>query len=385
MASPINMEGASCPCIDASEILAKHSNCLQEITGEPGIRYQEVCFPLTFGSSRCAPHDVGLDPRCPTAANGENATSVPDFCGEEWCYVDLQTCRLTPELVYRTSNFGDQSDMELYYSYSVCNASADQFLSYQTTQSVQGVTLRAAFPVIRGGMHFKRNESGEIVSSNGPEYYNDTIPWLGSAIDYFNAVIEISDMAGVEYTFRSIGADSKGLDPFTGLVHDVQAGLVDVAISTYWITSDRLQMTPYTTPVAVDQIVLFVPQPEVDGGTLKENVIKIFAPFDYSLWICLIVLILITAFVNIWLSTTRGVKSYLSLRVQGARWRKATVAGKASIVGGMMLDSVMIFSTYMFGHAVELNWQSVSYSMRSNYCLPISLMERMLVIPSTWM
>jgi hypothetical protein len=361
MASPSYTEGMSCPCIDASEILAKHSNCMQEITGEPGIRFQEVCLPLTFGSFRCAPHDVGLDSRCPAAANSENV-SVPDFCGEKWCYVDMETCRLTPELVYRTTNFADQSGIDLYYSYSVCNASADKFLSYQTTQAVQGVTLRAAFPVIRGGMHFKRNASGELVNSDGPEYYNKTIPWLGSAIDYFNAVVEISNMAGVEYTFRSIGADTLGLGPFTGLVHDVQAGLVDVAISTYWITSDRLQMTPYTTPVAVDQIVLFVPQPEEDGGTLRENVMKIFAPFHLNLWLCLLALILITAFVNIWLSTTRGVKSYLSRRTQGARWRNATMAGKARITGGMMFDSMLIFSTYMFGHAVELNWQSVSHS-----------------------
>jgi hypothetical protein len=177
----------------------------------------------------------------------------------------------------------------------------------------------------------------------------------------------------VEYTFRSIGADSLGFDPYSGLVHDVQAGLVDVAISTYWITTERLQMTPYTIPVAVDQVLLFVPQPEVDGGTLRDNVIKIFAPFTLNLWLCLFALILITAFANIWLSTTRGVKSYLSRRMQGGRWRQANLAGKARITGGMMLDSVLIFSTYMFGHAVELNWQSVSHFLRSNHCMQIIL------------
>jgi hypothetical protein len=148
-------------------------------------------------------------------------------------------------------------------------------------------------------------------------------------------------MAAVKYTFRSIGADSAGLGPFTGLVHDVQARLADVAISTYWIASDRLQMTP---PVAVDQVVLFVPQPEEDGGASRENIVKIFAPFTLNLWICLVALILLTctALVNIWLSTSRGVKPYLSRRTQGARWRNATVAGKARITGGMMLDSMLI-------------------------------------------
>ncbi|CAB9527882.1 receptor ionotropic, delta-2 [Seminavis robusta] len=341
----------SCPCINSTEILIEHSNCEQD-NGDAGIRFEEVCFPLTFGSNACAAHDVGLDPRCTTTSAKE---VLPEFCGEHWCYVDRDACRVTPEQLYRSDMFDDHVD--LFYSYSVCNASADSFLSYQTTQSLQNVTIRAAFPIMRDLMHFKRTESGELAQNKGPEYYNDDVPWQGYAIDYFNAVVELSNAAGVEYTFRSVGADEL-YDPFTGVVHDVHAGLVDVAISTYWITSQRLQMTPYTTPVAVDQVLLFVPQPEVDGGGLQDNVVKIFAPFDPNLWICLWILILLIAFVNIWLSTTRGVHSYLSRRMTGSRWRRAGVVQKATILGGMVLDSTMIFSTYMFGHSVELDWQS---------------------------
>ena len=110
----------------------------------------------------------------------------------------------------------------------------------------------------------------------------------------------------------------------------------------------------------VDQVLLWVPQPELQGGSLRDNVVKVFAPFDANLWACLGILILVTACVNIWLSTTRGVHSYLSRRIRGSRWKEAPALGKARIVAGMMLDSLMVFSTYFFGHSVELDWQSVS-------------------------
>jgi len=230
---------------------------------------------------------------------------------------------------------------------------------YETTKPVEGVTLRATIPNMRDLVHFKRNPTTyELAESTGPEYYNDTISWHGYVIDYFNAVVELSNMAGVEYTFRTVGADDAGYDPFTGVVHDVHAGLTDVALSTYWITSDRLQLTPYSTPIAVDQVLLWVQQPNMDAGSLRDNIVKIFAPFNVELWAMLCALVLIVAFVNIWLSTTRGVRSYLSRRIHGHRWREASAVGKARIIAGILLDSIVIFSTFMFGHSVEISWES---------------------------
>jgi len=121
----------SCPCIDSSEILKAYSNCILDDTGDPGIRYHEVCLPLTFGASQCAPHDVGLDPRCPFPNATRKEGDAPEFCGEQWCYVDFQACRLAPEQIYRSKAFeADHPALDLFYSYSVCNASADSFLSY---------------------------------------------------------------------------------------------------------------------------------------------------------------------------------------------------------------------------------------------------------------
>ena len=357
-----NTTSSACACIDSRETLLEYENCEIEDTGEPGIRYQQTCLPLTFGASQCAPHDVGVDPSCSASSSSGVAAeiAVPDFCGEYWCYVDLEACRVTPEQMYRSKMFNAQyPTLDLYYSYSVCNASADSFLSYQTTESVQDVTLRATLPTMRDLVHFKLKENGEMAESKGPEYYNDEVPWQGYVVDYFSAVVGLSNMAGVEYTFRSLGADEANDDPYSGVVLDVHAGLTEVALSTFWITSERLQLTPYTTPVTVDQILLWVEQPDVSGGSVSDNISKIFAPFESSLWITLGALTTIVAFVNIWLSTTRGVHSYSSRRMSGQKWKNGSGWEKSQIVGGMLIDSIMIFSTYIFGHSVELDWQSV--------------------------
>ena len=357
---------SSCDCTDNAPLFSERSNCefTDPETGErqPGILYRQVCYPVSYGSNECATHDLGVDPRCPDEGNSTTSMDdMPEWCEEQFCYVDPEACRLSSDLLYRSTMFEG-----VYYSYSVCNGTADNWLQYQTTEGLRDVTLRVTIPIVRDKAHYKLKAGGtanELASSSGPEYYDDSVPWAGFMVDYFDAVVELSDMKGVEYTYRTKGADTLGLGAFTGVVHDVQAGLTDLALSSYWITSDRLQMTPYTTPVFVDQVVLWVPQPESTGGSLADNVSKIFEPFEPSLWIALGATIVLTACVNIWLSTTRGVHSYLSKRIRGGKWRRATMLERFRIISGMVMDSLMVFSTYFFGHAVELDWQSVSHPM----------------------
>ena len=98
------------------------------------------------------------------------------------------------------------------------------------------MTLPNVFPLA----HYKTNEEGKMVEEDGPEYYNNSVPWKGFVIDYFNAILTVSNIPRVEYTFRSLGAAKKGhTSKYTQAVSDVEAGITDIAISSFWATTER--------------------------------------------------------------------------------------------------------------------------------------------------
>ena len=167
------------------------------------------------------------------------------------CWVDLDQCRDSNELFYRAnSNIlgGSEYDSNkpfLYYSYSTCGGSADEWIDFTTTLTLSRHTrpFRIAIPQISPWNHYKRDETtGEILASDAPEYYNNSHPWLGITVDYFNAVLNVSNIPAVIFTHRSVGSAGKGYSSiWTQAVTDVEAGIADLAISSFWITSERCE------------------------------------------------------------------------------------------------------------------------------------------------
>ena len=44
------------------------------------------------------------------------------------------------------------------------------------------------------------------------------------------------------------------------LLYDIQAGLSCLSSSLFWITTERLQMTSFTTPLTIDKVMLYITQ-----------------------------------------------------------------------------------------------------------------------------
>lgn len=44
---------------------------------------------------------------------------------------------------------------------------------------------------------------------------------------------------------------------FTACVHDVQNGLLDLCVGDFWLTPERLELAPFTTPVTLEHLHLF--------------------------------------------------------------------------------------------------------------------------------
>ena len=89
-------------------------------------------------------------------------------------------------------------------------------------------------------VHYKINpKTGEPGQPGGVEYYDNALPWQGWVIDFFDAVQKLSNMPAMSFVHRSKGSAKKSDSPWTQAVTDVEAGLVDAAFSTFWVTAER--------------------------------------------------------------------------------------------------------------------------------------------------
>jgi len=141
-----------CPCIDVSSLLASiPSRSCQLSNGEIGVKLSvEVgCVPLSFGSSNCVQHDIFYDPSC--SLNITTKRSIPSYCVRSWCYVNAESCmKDSYEIIIRSSYFPFNSGINLFYSYTKCNSTADDWLAagkkYDNKKMNKNITIRANVP-----------------------------------------------------------------------------------------------------------------------------------------------------------------------------------------------------------------------------------------------
>ena len=89
----------SCPCL-ANQPQSLNSDGTIDMT-LAGITHK---YPGSYGVSSCSAHDAGLQPYC--------AANPPQFCSQNWCYVNPANCNLTSA----ASTYFSGS----YYSYQTC-------------------------------------------------------------------------------------------------------------------------------------------------------------------------------------------------------------------------------------------------------------------------
>ncbi|KAL7528210.1 hypothetical protein ACHAXR_003461, partial [Thalassiosira sp. AJA248-18] len=361
-----------CPCLNTTSTLASLPNRQCQLpTGETGVHLTlgGSCVPFTYGSSTCLQHDRLYDPICHEDQEHLGESIIPAYCFRPWCYVDVSACmKESEEQVYRSGYFSHESEVDLFYSYSTCNSTADDWLAVEEdlvggSPAMGGVSIVANVPMFvlpskyshfilvtcivlvsvvamllqinlyRGNngssfsfmicyvanistainlfcsvfsVMFKRDGSGQIVTTMGSEYYDNSIPWEGVYLKYVNSVMEISngDIRNITVTHRSKSSSlisngdirnitvthrskASGLvhpsSSYTAAVQDLQDGLVDMAIGPFWITGQRLKMTSFTLPLVSDKTYLVIPRPGTNNS-LNDQIQKVLAPFSYELW-----------------------------------------------------------------------------------------------------
>jgi hypothetical protein len=139
-----------CPCVDVSSMLSpiKSRKCTSPTTGENGVKFsiEGACVPYSYGSSKCLQHDLLHDPSCPLDNIGE--TPVEAYCFRPWCYVDAEACmKNSYERIYRSDYFSFDSGVDLFYSYSTCNSTADDWFKRTNDDLLLGVSILANVPI----------------------------------------------------------------------------------------------------------------------------------------------------------------------------------------------------------------------------------------------
>ena len=146
---------------------------------------------------------------------------VPPYCFRAFCYVDAKTCkRYSEERVYRSGYFGYDENIDVYYSYSTCNSTADDWLEVEDdivgSRALGGIDIEAwvifctylvslflfmcltcyiailyrAVPTYLNPYMYKMDGEGEILLDRGDEYYDDSIPYDGVFIHFAKQIME---------------------------------------------------------------------------------------------------------------------------------------------------------------------------------------------------
>mmetsp|Transcript_34735 Transcript_34735/g.56767 ORF Transcript_34735/g.56767 Transcript_34735/m.56767 type:complete len:669 (+) Transcript_34735:46-2052(+) len=351
-----------CPCTNNTGTLASLSERYCKLpTGDDGI-YLTLggsCVPFSYGSSRCAVHDLLYDPRCKVDAAGEN--DIPAYCVKRFCYVDLATCkRESRERVYRSSYFPFESEVDLFYSYSTCNSTADDWFAVEDdivgSRALGGISIDANIPTYTLPMLYKRDpSSGEIQSAPGSEYYDDNVPYDGVYLHYTKKIVEISngDIRNLTFTHRSkASGDLHPSSSFTAAVQDLKDGLVDMAVGPFWITGQRLKMTSFTIPIVYDKTFLVIPRPGTKD-TLNDQMKKVLAPLSIGLWVLVLAIIVFAALLSVWFSDRSELTMNQNSRRMGLQRNTPKKRRRKIVYARLALDSFLEKGLFFCSAGVE--------------------------------
>jgi len=309
------------------------------------------------------------DPNCQNRLNSPQlngfATTSPHmsrYCFQAWCYVDRDKCkRDSSQEVFASGYFSSSNDAthnSLFYSYTTCNSSAQDWLDYQDATArldndvLGGASLYVTVPAFyQTPYYYKTNNTGG--TERGDEYYNDSVPFEGLYMDYMQDLMRISDgdIKNITYTHTSKSSIQRHpSSTFTAAVQDIKNGLVDMSASAFWITGQRLKMTAFTVPLMYDKTVLVIPTPRIDGGILYEAS-KVMGPFTISLWLVLGVITAISAFLSVWFSD--GEKLAKRRYGKSVRVLRKRNQGNKKVYARLALDAFLEKGLFFFSAGVE--------------------------------
>ena len=282
---------SDCPCVDVSASLPQSNGCLL-LTCASKLRLPTgLCGNVSYGSSTCQTWDAGTNSECVGA-------NRPAFCAEPWCYVDSAQCKLSTQHFRRSHYFSEVPG--LFYSYATCGGDHREWDAQESVGALSQRTLTVTIPTITYYPYHHKVDATNTqpyAAHNEAVYTDDTLPFEGIMMEYLDGLSKSSygstrvGPAGFNFTWTSVSARSSHSSAWTAAVDDVGSGLSDFSASIFWVTPERLRMTPFTLPVTSDLMMLYVPKPKEDTRIVQQMK-KPFQPFTPGVWFTVLLVIL---------------------------------------------------------------------------------------------
>lgn len=113
----------------------------------------KYCYPKSYGLAECSTHDTGLPPDC-ADSNGKRLLHAPEWCDDQWCYVDRNNCEGIDSPLL--SAYFPNSNA--YYSYATCGDSN----TFAKHQQAANKTAPELIGVVEGYSKDLRKEAEEL-------------------------------------------------------------------------------------------------------------------------------------------------------------------------------------------------------------------------------
>ena len=250
---------AHCPCLEEADISWEVDIGYNSAKGESCLLARNVkgdlaCYNSTYGIG-CRKHDLHQDPFCVNREDNEEK-----FCGQEWCYVDINTCYPNGNISAYASDGLVGNEGKAFYSYETCGYNASLWRNELLKNKLLNKTIRVGVPWSVYPEQFYIHGTAKALSKrelnvlkrdtkfekNFLKYDHKQIPsnakrgeMHGLYVDILDELAEIGGF-GVEYTRVSSASLEKHDDKYDACTQDVANGVVDLCIGNFWIKEERL-------------------------------------------------------------------------------------------------------------------------------------------------
>eukprot|EP00930_Biecheleria_cincta_P039767 TRINITY_DN27305_c0_g1_i1.p1 TRINITY_DN27305_c0_g1~~TRINITY_DN27305_c0_g1_i1.p1 ORF type:complete len:626 (+),score=81.02 TRINITY_DN27305_c0_g1_i1:54-1931(+) len=212
--------------------------------------------PADYGSSRCNDWD----------ASGHSYAECqqlvrPEWCDDKWCYISKTAC---------TRNFKESSEFPgFFYSYHTCGF-LDRYFS----------PASHPWPSTRPLYAFAFGNEAQLSPGTGAKFLDMFLHFAAGVLPRVGIPLE-----DVRYRAQlSNATQRKFSSTYSGCVHDVALGNIDICLGDIWATEERQSFGTAVFIQVFSEPMLLLTTIENKEDNLWDMLLKPFIPFDWNLW-----------------------------------------------------------------------------------------------------
>mmetsp|Transcript_18533 Transcript_18533/g.28822 ORF Transcript_18533/g.28822 Transcript_18533/m.28822 type:complete len:433 (-) Transcript_18533:436-1734(-) len=205
--------------------------------------------------------------------------STENAIKREWCYVDGNNCALP---FHGSANVSAIAS-NVYESTEACG-NFDEYRFEQLRVDVsEGKTFRAVYPI---DFETTRLELDDQLETSNRIYvdYNAPHNVYGSAVELMVGIFEKIQLDITYIPLSEVAIMQYPNNTFTACSYMVYLGLADICVGDFWVTTERLILSPMTTAFANDAFSLVVIE-RSSTTTFWKRLMTPFKPFEFDAWI----------------------------------------------------------------------------------------------------